>query len=279
MVEPNYESKWWGYIYDQMMTQDLQGLVHEHLRFYRSNLQNVKGPILECACGTGLFLLPLLAAGPDMYGFDISKSMLTTLKSKAEEQGFADIDRRISLQDIHSFSYEQKFEAIIIPTNTFSMLLTQEAQISVLKNIYTHLTSGGRLLLDLRLAGLRGLVESPPKIEGCWHTWTHPETGHPIKQRIIGQFDFNNQLILDRCVIEYGEDREEFPMAGRWIFKDEFQLLLRLGGFKQWSCYGTPEREPLEIGLEETQSYWIASKSGWLPNMKPEQETANRNLK
>lgn len=24
MSEPNYESKWWGYIYDQMMTQDLQ---------------------------------------------------------------------------------------------------------------------------------------------------------------------------------------------------------------------------------------------------------------
>jgi hypothetical protein len=23
MSLPNYESKWWGYIYDQMMTQDL----------------------------------------------------------------------------------------------------------------------------------------------------------------------------------------------------------------------------------------------------------------
>jgi 2-polyprenyl-3-methyl-5-hydroxy-6-metoxy-1,4-benzoquinol methylase len=165
MAEPNYESKWWGYIYDQMMTQDLKDLVDAHLRFYRSNLRNVKGPILECACGSGLFLLPLLAAGHDMYGFDISKSMLSTLKSKAENQGFADIHHRVSVQDLRSFSYEQKFAAIIIPTNTFSMLLTQEAQITVLKNIYAHLSSEGRLLLDLRLAGLRGLVESPQLLD------------------------------------------------------------------------------------------------------------------
>jgi 2-polyprenyl-3-methyl-5-hydroxy-6-metoxy-1,4-benzoquinol methylase len=87
--EPNYESKWWGYIYDQMM-ENLSDLVEANYRFYRSNLEGVTGPILECACGTGLFLLPLLAAGHDMYGFDISKSMLATLKLKAEAQGVVD---------------------------------------------------------------------------------------------------------------------------------------------------------------------------------------------
>lgn len=40
MSEPNYESKWWGYIYDQMMTQDLQDLLDDHLRFYRSKRLN-----------------------------------------------------------------------------------------------------------------------------------------------------------------------------------------------------------------------------------------------
>ena len=41
MAESNYESKWWGFIYDQMMTQNLQDLLDDHLRFCRSNLQNV----------------------------------------------------------------------------------------------------------------------------------------------------------------------------------------------------------------------------------------------
>jgi 2-polyprenyl-3-methyl-5-hydroxy-6-metoxy-1,4-benzoquinol methylase len=105
MSESNYESKWWGYIYDQMMTQGLPDWLDDNLRFYRSNLRHVTGPVLECACGTGLLLLPLLAAGHDMYGFDISKSMLATLKTKAEAQGFGDIDRRISVQDFESFRY------------------------------------------------------------------------------------------------------------------------------------------------------------------------------
>jgi SAM-dependent methyltransferase len=260
MAEPNYESKWWGYIYDQMM-KNLQDLVDDNQRFYHSNLRDVTGPVLECACGTGLFLLPLLAAGHDMYGFDISKSMLATLKFKAKDQGVVDIDSRISVQEFESFRYDQRFAAITIPTNTFLMLTTQAAQIRTLQNIYAHLAPAGKFLLDLRLAGMRGFVEGPAEVQGRWHTWTHPETGRPIRQRVDGRFDFNNQLTLDRCFIEYEEESAEFPMTGRWIFKDEFQLLLRLAGFDHWEFFGTPERDPLEIGLEEIHSYWIAYKA------------------
>jgi SAM-dependent methyltransferase len=193
-------------------------------------------------------------------GFDISQSMLATLKRKAAAQGVPDIDRRISVQRFEAFHYEQRFAAILIPTNTFLMLTTQEAQISTLRTIYTHLAPGGKLLLDLRLAGMRELVESLPEIQGRWHTWTHPETGRPIRQRIVGRFDLNQQLTLDQCFIEYEDEAEAFPMNGRWIFKEEFQLLLRLGGFERWACFGTPEGDPLEISLDEVQSYWIVYK-------------------
>jgi SAM-dependent methyltransferase len=196
-----------------------------------------------------------------MYGFDISRSMLATLKNKAVAQGFVDIDRRISVQDIASFSYGQLFEAVIIPTNSFLMLTTQEAQIRALKNIYAHLAPEGKFLLDLRLAGMRGFVDGSIERQGRWHTWTHPETGRPIRQRVDGRCDFNHQLILDRCFIEYEGQSEEFPMTGRWIFKEEFQLLLRLAGFEQWEYFGAPDRAPLEIGLEETSSYWVAYRT------------------
>src|SRR5688500_16342422 len=121
MSEPNYESKWWGYIYDQMMAEQ-QDLVDENLRFYQTNLCEVTGMVLECACGSGLFLLPLLASGYDIHGFDISQSMLSTLKIKAAQQGVGDIESRISVQNLESFRYNQQFDAILIPTNTFSML-------------------------------------------------------------------------------------------------------------------------------------------------------------
>jgi hypothetical protein len=187
--------------------------------------------------------------------------MLATLKTKAQAQGFGDIDRRISVQTFESFSYEQSFDAIIIPTTTFSVLTTQEAQIRALQSIYAHLAPEGKLLLDLRLPGMRGLVESPEEVQGRWHTWTHPETGRPIRQRLVGRYDLNQQLVLDRCFIEYEGQSEEFSMTSRWIFQQELQLLLRLAGFERWESFGTPERDPLEIGLEDTQSYWVAYRA------------------
>jgi SAM-dependent methyltransferase len=259
MSEPNYESKWWGYIYDQMMAHQ-QDVVDANLRFYQANLQQVTGPVLECACGTGLILLPLLALGHDMYGFDISQSMLATLTMKAAQQGVDDIQRRISVQQLESFRYDQRFAAILIPTNTFSMLSTQEAQIRTLCNISTHLAPSGKLLLDIRLAGVRDLADGTLATQGRWHTWTHPVTGRAIRQRVDGQVDFNNQRILDRCFIECDDESVEFPMTGRWIFKEEFVLLLRLAGFARWACFGTPEGERLDIGPEEQQSYWIVEK-------------------
>jgi SAM-dependent methyltransferase len=259
MADSNYEGKWWGLIYDQMMAE-LPDWVNDNLRFYQLHLKNASGPVLECACGTGIFLLPLLRAGYDMSGFDISQAMLSTLQKKAGALGIKDIAERISVQDFETFHYEQRFGAIIIPTNSFGMLTTQEAQIRTLRNIYNHLAPGGKLLLDLRLAGMRSLVVSPEVVEGTWYTWTHPETGLPIRQRIVGRSDFNHQLVLDHCYIEYEGQAEDFPMTGRWIFKEEFQLLLRLAGFSRWEAFGTPEGAPLEVGLDETFSYWMAEK-------------------
>ena len=261
MAEHNYESKWWGYIYDQMMTEGLPDLLAAHLRFYRSNLRGRTGPVLECACGTGLIFLPLLATGLDLYGFDISEAMLQTLKHKAVAQGFLDTDDRLLRQNLEAFRYDKLFDSIIIPSNSFSMLSTQDAQVEALKNIHAHLDSNGILLLDLRLVGMRELIEGEIATQGTWYTWQHPETGLPIRQRVDGQVDFNHQLILDRCFIEYEDQREEFPMTARWIFKEEFQLLLRLAGFDHWDVFSTPENDPLKVGVEGTHSYWIVRKA------------------
>jgi len=261
MTESNYESKWWGYIYDQMMTQDLPDLLDAHLRFYRSNLQDCTGPVLECGCGTGLIFLPLLEMGLDMYGFDPSEAMLKTLKVKADVQGFIDTDGRLSIQDLESFQYGKTFAAIIIPSNTFSMLSTQEAQIKALKNVHNHLADDGNLFLDLRFVGMHELADGSLSQQGSWHIWQHPETKRPIRQRVDGQLDFNNQRIIDRCFVEYEDYRDDFPMISRWIFKEEFQLLLRLAGFEYWETFGTPQGAPLEIDVEGSHSYWVVRKA------------------
>ena len=258
----NYESKYWGLFYDQMMEEHLGDWLEENRAFYASHLHDVKGQVLDCACGTGLILLPLLTDGFDVKGFDISDAMLSTLRSKALDQGFSDIDERISKQNLETFTYPMQFDAAIIPTNSFVLLATQDAQISCLRNVYSHLVPGGRLLMDIRLDGMKGFVECPDGImTGRWGVWDHPETGKPIRQRLdqVG-CDLTNQLTFDRCYVEYEGYAEEFPMTARWIFKDEFQLLLRLAGFRRWDVWGGRDHEPLFVTLDDTNSYWIAYK-------------------
>jgi hypothetical protein len=107
---------------------------------------------------------------------------------------------------------------------------------------------------------VRDIADGSKAVRGRWHTWTHPESGRPIRQRVDGRLDFNHQQVLDRCFIEYDDERTDFPMTSRWIFKEEFTLLLRLAGFTRWQCYSTPEGDPLELGPGDQYSYWVADK-------------------
>lgn len=226
----NYESRFWGLIYDQMMERALGQWLERSRSFYAAGLAHARGPVLECACGTGLILLHLLDRGIDIYGFDISPAMLDQLKRKAPHA--AD---RISEQALESFSFERRFEAVIVPSNSFAMLTTRDAQLSALDRIRRHLEPGGRLLMDIRLADADELAATAEGEEGRWHEWKHPESGDVIRQRIVAlPHDFKRQRYRDRCEIEYRGEREEFPMEGRWIFEEEFVELLRSSGFSAW---------------------------------------------
>jgi hypothetical protein len=44
------------------------------------------------------------------------------------------------------------------------------------------------------------------------------------------------------------------------MFKEEFQLLLRLAGFARWAYFGSPTGGQLDLGVDEQQSYWIVDK-------------------
>ena len=220
--------------------------------FYAAQLADVRGPVLDCACGTGLFLLPWLDAGHDVFGFDASAAMLGALSKKAD----ADVRHRLSVQRLQDFEYDLRLGAVCIPTNTFGMLTTQQDQLRTLTNIRTHLREAGRLLLDLRLPGMDDLAAEKAGVTGRAHSWPHPETGLPIKQQISDTRDHVDQLYMNECRIEYEGTVHEFPMWGRWTWPSEFELLLRCAGFSSWTAQSATGA-PLDYdGLRETASYW-----------------------
>ena len=260
----NYDTYWWALIYDQWNeTGGRSALNERELHFYRNQLQNTRGAILEAACGTGCKMLPLLLDGLDIFGFDISLPMLEVLRHKAINLGISDIDSRISQQDLADFIYDRQFAAVLIPASSFMMLPTQQSQIDCLRRVYEHLQPGGRLLLNFYIPSYTEdilLHQGIPPAEEEFGECMHSETGKPIQVNYSKICDLTSQTETYTWTFAYDGKTAKVPMQARWIHKEEFQLLLRLSGFDQWELYGSHDGKPYVGSPHITNTYWSVTK-------------------
>lgn len=258
MPAHNYESEMWALIYDQYN----QGRHQRELEFYLRQLDSVEGPALELACGTGMILIELLRQGCDIYGLDISHCMLERLSAKANAEGLGDlIIGRTSEQDMKDFQFDMQFSSIIIPARSFLHLTSQDDQIECLRRIHEHLKDGGRLILNFfnpSLSMLLGNLEMPNDYR---HMGTYTDSS--ASNRRIDLYYKQQNLISDQLqhiqwkfVTEDGELLSD--MRVRWIYKEEFQLLLRLAGFENWALLG--DFDGTTFSTNSSEMIWIATK-------------------
>lgn len=220
----------WAEIYDK----SYEGYT-EDIKFYANECKKVKGPILEVGCGTGRIYLELLKKSLDVYGFDISKAMIERLKEKANNKKL-----KLKVADMKSFKYPFKFNLIIVPFRTFLLNTSQEDQIKTLKNIYIHLKKGGRLILNFYYPD-PALLSQTPDLKKNSGTGTYFS-------------DKPNQIT--RMIYKESKNTYTFDMA--FIGKREFELLLRLSGFKRWKVYGGFDKRKLNEYNQEM--VWIVEK-------------------
>jgi len=238
----NYCSQLWAAIYDQYN----HGRHEAELAFYSSELDGVRGAVLEAACGTGMILFQLLEQGLDMYGFDVSQAMLDVLFSKAEAVHWRDLRERISRQNLVDFRYDFEFDAVIIPARSFLHLTTQEEQIACLRTIHNHLVPSGKLLLNFFTPDPRHIlarVDPNPEFAE-FATYLHPETGKPVQLVFRQVNDVSNQLQRITWRFVYDGESCDSAMLVRWIHRSEFELLVRLAGFRVDALYGGFSKEP-----------------------------------
>jgi SAM-dependent methyltransferase len=220
----------WAKIYDRIYSG-----YKEDIKFYIDESKKVKGRVLEVGCGTGRIYLELLRRGIDCYGIDISKAMIEKLKSKKDN-----FNPKVKVADMKSFRYNKKFELIIIPFRTFLMNLTQKDQIKTLRNCYAHLKTGGKLILN-------------------FHSPDHSLLSQTLD---LKKTSGNGTYFIDRInqVIRmiYKEGKEVFTFDMTFIGKKEFELLLKLSGFKKWNVYGGFKKELLKNTSQEM--VWVIKK-------------------
>lgn len=198
--------------------------------FYLSEAKKARGPVLEVACGTGRIYLRLLEAGVDAYGIDLSKGMLSKLEKKATARGFKP---KVKLADMRNFRLNKKFSLIIIPFRSFLHLLTIDDQLATLKRIRCHLAKGGKLCLNFFY----------PSREYISKNFGH-EVPRAKKQGLEWRdfSDFENepdQIVKSRSrAVKNGRIVAKWQCKLAFVYKREFELLLRLAGFSRWKVYG-----------------------------------------
>jgi ubiquinone/menaquinone biosynthesis C-methylase UbiE len=144
--------------YDLVMGAYASG---DQLNFYRRQVARYGEPVLELACGSGRFTLPLAREGINITGIDISEDMLDLARLKASQE---EVRIRFLQGDMRSFELGEKFKFIFIPAQSFSHLHTREDVEKCFSCVRRHLAEEGRLLIELFNSSVKMLArESGPR--------------------------------------------------------------------------------------------------------------------
>ncbi|MES0113997.1 class I SAM-dependent methyltransferase [Mesorhizobium sp. M0013] len=109
------------------------------------------GSALELGVGDGRVAVPLSERSIRVEGIDNSDSMLKLLAKRTDLIKFWKAD-------IANFRSEQRYNLVYCVWNTFTLVVTREAQIACLRSAVATLDDGGILVIDVGVPPLDGLV-------------------------------------------------------------------------------------------------------------------------
>jgi SAM-dependent methyltransferase len=137
----------------------------EELAFYRSIIERSGQPVLDAGCGTGRMLLPLLQAGVDIDGSDLSPDMLAHCRAGADRLG---LETRLHAQPMHELDLPRRYRTIIC-CGTFGIGGQREQDRAAIRRWHDLLLPGGTLAFDL---------EMPYGYASQWPRWLPANRAH-----------------------------------------------------------------------------------------------------
>jgi hypothetical protein len=192
-------------------------------------------------------LLPLLRAGIDIEGCDISRDMLAFCRSKAAREGFAP---RLYQQPMHALAIPRTYKTIYI-CGSFGLAGSRDNDLATLQCCYAHLERGGALLVNI--AAEYTSWES-------WRVWSSeyrqalpqawPKDGsenvayfryidiNPLEQRYIRQVRVEKWFAGERVA------SEGYTLRGNMYLQHELLLLLKVAGFRGITVRGDYTDDP-----------------------------------
>ena len=231
--------------YDLIYHQVRDDVDHE---YFQKEISQSKGKILEIGVGTGRLFIHALNKGADIYGLDISKSMIDILRQKLNN----DQQWRVSLQNIIDFSFDLRFDLIIAPFRVIMHLLDKEEQIMAINNVYDHLNENGRFIFDAFIPDLNRLItgfDNYTDFEGEY------EPGKKMRRIVSTKPDLINQIINIQFLIEWEEgnetNHEVWKLPMRFFFRYELEYLIERSKFESYKILGDYQGNELNSRSKE----------------------------
>ena len=115
------------------------------LTYYLERARRCGGAVLEPMCGSGRYLLPLLAAGVDIEGVDAAPAMLAACRRHAARLGLRPI---LHEQSLESLTLPRRYALAFVPAGSVG-LLEDRALAAGLERLRGLLECGATLLLEV----------------------------------------------------------------------------------------------------------------------------------
>ncbi len=227
---------------DYYATPELYDLIYAP---YRADIPYVvrlakeaNGPVLEVACGDGRLLVPMVEAGVDADGLDLTPAMAEGARTKLAAKG---LRANVVVGDMRDFTMPRRYRWILIGFTSFYHNLTQDDQLATLRCCREHLEGGGSLTIVAfhpSVAVLAGL-DGTPKV-----TMEHDRPDGRGRVRVTDATTSDTYAQVTRVartveILDPAGAVERTVESGfelRYVFGPEMELLFRLAGFSRWEA-------------------------------------------
>ena len=194
-------------------------------KLIRSIAENIDGPILELASGTGRLSKDIVRLGLNYTGLELSQPFLDTSKEKIGDSA------RFIKGDMRDFSLGEKFNFIFIGFNSFLHNLTIEDAQSCLRCVNTHLYDRGCFLVSIFIPDPIFLYREKDKLYPATDYFEFKNSTCRIMEK--NQYNSQSQINELTWVVEKDGEiaKEEYHYSMRMFYPHEMDIILSESGF------------------------------------------------
>ncbi len=198
--------------------------------------------LLDCPCGYGRHSLEIARRGIQVVGVDINREEL----HRAQRAAGTVANVRFMKEDMRFLKFSEGFDAVINMFYSFGFFETDEENFQVLRNFFSALKPGGKLLLHTD-------VNLPRILDGAYKFAERRQLHSGRTLQIYDDYDPESKRINGTWTLidENGIAEALTPYSVRVFSFEEFAEWCYRVGFQKVSGYGNWQKAPLTVSSED----------------------------